>query len=315
VPDVVTFGESMGLLVTEPAAPLRRAHTFARSIAGAESNLAVGLTRLGHSAGWFGRVGDDAFGHGILDVLRAEGVDVSRAIVDPEAPTGILIRDRHAERRIHVLYYRHGSAGSRLCLDDVDLSYLTSAKVIHLTGITPALSDSCHATVAGAIEQARRHGVTVSFDPNLRLRLWTAERAAETIAGLVANVDIVLIGHGEAERLTGRASYKDAASFFIDRGAGLVVVKLGEQGSWATDGTREWSAPAHPVTLVDPVGAGDAFDAGFLSGRLRGFDVQRCLAEANVVGAMSVQVPGDIEGLPYRADVDAVLADEREVDR
>ena len=204
VPELVTFGESMGLLLTEPARPLRGAAGFARSIAGAESNVAVGLSRLGHPSGWFGRVGDDAFGLGILDALRREGVDVDRARVDPEAPTGLLIRDRHPQRRIQVLYYRHGSAGSRLGPGDVDEGYIAGARVLHVTGITPALSDSCLEGVRAAMDGARRRGVTVCFDPNLRLRLWSAQRAAATIEPLLASADIVLTGDGETEKLSGR---------------------------------------------------------------------------------------------------------------
>lgn len=315
MPELVTFGEAMGLLFTEPARPLRTAAGFSRSIAGAESNVAIGMCRLGHTSGWFGRVGDDAFGLGILDALRREGVEVSRSAVDSEAPTGLLIRDRHPERRIQVLYYRHGSAGARLGPGDVDENYVAGARVLHVTGITPALSDSCLEAVRTALEAARRHGATVCFDPNLRVRLWPSERAAATIGPLLALADIVLTGDGETAKLSGRAGVKEGARWFLERGAGLVVVKQGEGGAWASDELREWSAPAHPVTVVDPVGAGDAFAAGFLSGWLRNFDVATCLAEANIVGAMSVQVPGDIDGLPYRTDVDAVLDDEQEVDR
>lgn len=315
MPEVVTFGETMGLLVTEPPLPLRHAAGFTRSVAGAESNVAIGLSRLGHSAGWFGRVGDDAFGQGILDTLRRESVDLRCAAVDPVAPTGLLVRDRHPQRRIQVLYYRHGSAGSRLGPDDVDESYVSGARILHVTGITPALSASCLEAVRRALDIARRHSVTVCFDPNLRQRLWTPEQAAATIGPLLSSADIVLAGEGEVEQLSGCGDREQGALWFLKHGAGLTVVKLGDAGAWATDGMQEWTAPPHPVTVVDPVGAGDAFAAGFLSGWLRGFGVAGCLAEGNVAGSMSVQVPGDIEGLPYRADVDAVLAGEFEVDR
>lgn len=315
MPEVVTFGEAMGLLLTEPPRPLRHAATFTRSVAGAESNVAIGLSRLGHSAGWVGRVGDDAFGLGVLDTLRREDVDTRGVLVDPGGPTGLLVRDHHPERRIQVLYYRHGSAGSRLRPDDVDEQYLARARMLHVTGITPALSESCHQTVRSAVDTAQRHGVTVCLDPNLRLRLWSARRAAAILAPLVAGADIVLTGDREMEQLSGRHGLLPGARWFLECGAGLVAVKRGDAGAWATDGRTEWTSAAYPVTVVDPVGAGDAFAAGFLSGWLRGFQLPACLSEADVAGAMSVQVPGDIEGLPYRADVDAVLAGTMEVDR
>lgn len=313
--DVVTFGEAMGLLVTDPPRPLRSAGSFARSVCGAELNVAVGLSRLGHRSGWFGRVGDDPFGLSILDRLRAEEVDVSRAVADPAAPTGLLIRDTHPERRVNVLYWRHGSAASRLGPADVDVGYIASARVLHVTGITPALSPSCADAVATAIRAARSAGVTVSFDPNLRLRLWTASQAAHVLAPLAGYADVVLTGATEARRLSGQSTAEDGAAWFLHQGARLVVVKLGAAGAWATDGTRQWSVPAHQVTLVDPVGAGDAFAAGFLAARLEGADVPGCLERAALVAAMAVQVAGDIEGLPYRSEVEAALAGTDPVDR
>lgn len=279
MPDVVTFGEAMGLFLTEPPRPLRQAGTFARSVAGAESNVAIGVRRLGHSAGWVGRVGDDAFGHGVLDALRRERVDTNRAIIDHEAPTGLLVRDYHPERRVQVLYYRHGSAGSGLCPDDLDADYLAGARVLHATGITPALSDSCRQATRTALDWARRNRVTVCLDPNLRLRLWSARDAAATLAPLLPTADIVLAGQPEMELLSGRSGAEEGARWFLDGGAGVVVVKTGAAGAWATDGRSEWTSPAYPVTCVDPVCAGDAFAAGFLSGWLRDFDLPGCLWE------------------------------------
>ena len=305
----------MGLLMTDPPRPLRSARSFTRSMCGAEANVAIALSRLGHSSGWFGRVGDDAFGLSILDVLRSEGVDVSRAVVDPSAPTGLLVRDSHPERRVSVLYWRRDSAASRLSPADVDRDYVGSARVLHVTGITPALSPSCHQALLTAVQAARTGGVPVCFDPNLRLRLWSAQQAAEVLRALAGYADVVLTGEAEARRLSGQAIREDAASWFLEQGARLVVVKLGSIGAWATDGGSQWSVPAPQVMAVDAVGAGDAFAAGYLAAWLEGANVPGCLEYAAVVAAMAVQVPGDIEGLPYRSDVDAVLAGADDVDR
>ncbi|HYK67451.1 MAG TPA: sugar kinase [Streptosporangiaceae bacterium] len=314
-PEVVTFGEAMGLLVTDPPRPLRSARTFARSICGAEVNVAVGLSRLGHRAGWFGRVGDDPFGLSVLDALRSEGVDVSRAVVDSSAATGLLVRDSHPERRVSVHYWRHESAASNLNPADVDTGYLASARLLHMTGITPALSPACHAAVLAAAEAARSAGVPVSFDPNLRLKLWSAPQAAEVLGPLSGYADVVLAGDTEARRLSGQQERERAAAWFLEQGARLVVVKLGSSGVWATDGTRQWQVPAYRVTAVDAVGAGDAFAAGYLARWLEGADVADCLKYATVVAAMAVQVVGDIEALPYRSEVDAALAGGDDVDR
>jgi 2-dehydro-3-deoxygluconokinase len=315
VPDVVTMGEAMALFVTEPALPLRSARTFWRSIAGAESNVAIGLCRLGHSAGWIGRVGDDPLGHALLDTLRGEGVDVSRAVVDASAPTGVLIRDRHAERPIHVIYHRRGSAGSRLDVTDVDVDYLAGAAVVHLTGITPALSASARAAVTHAAAAARSRGVDVCLDPNLRLKLWSGAEAAGVLPDLARHASVVLAGADEAMLLAGAHDERAAARWFLDHGVPLVVLKRGARGAWATDGDQEWACEAFPVTTVDVVGAGDAFAAGFLSARLAGAGVQRCLETGNAAGALCTQVPGDIEGLPTRADLDALLDGHADVDR
>jgi 2-dehydro-3-deoxygluconokinase len=306
--DCVTFGETMALLHGEPSVPLTQTTSFNRSTAGAESNVAIGLARLGHQVGWFGRVGDDAFGAAILAALRGDSVDVSRARVDAEAPTGLLIRDSHPQRRISVLYYRDGSAGSRLAPDDVDADYIASARILHVTGITPALSATALAATEEAVEIAKQHGRHVSLDPNLRLRLWSPSQAATVLRRLAKHADTVLVGHHEAELLCERQDPRAVADWF---GAGadgkVVVVKQGAAGAWATDGDQEWHAPAPSVTVVDPVGAGDAFDAGYLSGVLDGQQIEAALERACAAGALAVQAPGDTEGLPHRADLEAML--------
>ncbi|MYW02829.1 sugar kinase, partial [Streptomyces sp. SID3343] len=221
----------MGLLLAEPGRPLEHADVFRRSIAGAESNVAVGLARLGHRVGWFGRVGDDAFGHTVLRTLRGEGVDVSRARVDPAASTGLIVRDCHPERAIEVLYHRTGSAGSRLAREDVDPAWIGSARLLHVTGVTAALSPSALDACVAAVVAARSAGVTVSFDPNVRRKLLAADRWPALLRPLTERADIVLTGLDEAELLTGSADRAVAARRFLDLGARLVVVKDGAKGA------------------------------------------------------------------------------------
>ncbi|MFC9331020.1 sugar kinase [Kitasatospora sp. NPDC057015] len=302
MPEVITFGEAMAVLHGPPAVPLAEVTRFTRTVAGAEANVAVGLARLGHAAAWFGRVGDDAFGQVVLRTLRGEGVDVSRAKVDADAPTGLLVRDCHDSRRISVAYYRSGSAGSRLSPDDVDAQWLGGAKLLHVTGITPALSSSALAATEHVLAAARAARVPVSFDPNIRLRLAPPERWRELLLPLARAAELVLTGQDEAELLSGRRG-RAALLWFLEQGAGLVVAKRGVQGAVATDGTQWWETPPWPVTAVDPVGAGDAFDAGFLSHRLRGHSVPDSLALAARVAALVVAAPGDLAGLPFAADL------------
>ena len=316
MPAVVTFGESMALFRADPGEPLRTARRFSRSIAGAESNLAIGLSRLGCAAGWFGRVGDDPLGLSILDALRAERVDVSRAVVDDSAPTGVLVRDTHAERRIDVAYARLGSAGSRLCVDDLDADYLTSARLLHVTGITPALSGHAREATSAAVTIAAEAGVAVCFDPNIRRRLWPdLDVARRELLALADRARIVLVGHAEAHVLTGEADPEAAARWLAARGIPVVAVKLGADGALAlSDGVLYRGTPLR-VHAVDPIGAGDAFDAGFIAAWLRGAGLRGCVDDGNLAAGLSVQVHGDIEGLPYQRELDDRRANNLETNR
>ena len=298
--DLVTFGESMVLLLAEQSGPMREATTFRRFIAGAESNVATGLSRLGHRAGWFSRVGADEFGRAVVFRIRGEGVDTSHAITDPGAPTGLVIRERREVGPIEQVYYRRGSAASRLSPQDLDQSYITQTRFLHLTGITPALSDSCRETVFVAAEIARGAGVRVVLDPNYRSKLWDAETFRHVVRDLATRCDLLLPGQEEAELLTGESDPTLAARRLRDLGPGTVIVKVGASGALAV--TEEGLVRADAVPLgrvVDPVGAGDAFAAGFLAGTLRGFSLQEALALGNRCGALAMTTAGDMESLPF----------------
>jgi 2-dehydro-3-deoxygluconokinase len=316
LPDVVTFGECMALFRADLGESLRAARRFTRSIAGAESNLAIGLSRLGCRAGWFGRVGDDPLGLGILDTLRGEGVDVSRAAVDGTGFTGVLVRDTHGERRIDVVYARQGSAASRLSVGDLDQDYLTAARVLHVTGITPALSQTAREATAEAVRLVAEAGVTVCIDPNLRRRLWPEmAEARRALLPLLERARIVLVGHAEATVLTGQETAEAAGRWLADHGAATVAVKLGADGALGIQDGRSYHGRALSVHPVDPIGAGDAFDAGFLSAWLRGADLAECIDDGNLAAGLSIQVSGDIEGLPYRREMDERRANNLETNR
>jgi 2-dehydro-3-deoxygluconokinase len=300
--DLVALGETMALFVTEPAAPLRQAHTFVRSIAGAESNVAVGVARLGLKAAWCGRVGGDALGLGILDRLAAEGVDISRAIVDHDGWTGVLVRDRHHEQRINVAYARRGSAGSKLRPGDVHADWVGSARVLHVTGITPALSETAAAAVERALELAGEAGVEVSFDVNLRRRLWADELAASVLQSLVPRVNVLFATEEELLALARSSAVTDAAEWALGLGVRTVVIKRGVKGAIAFDRDETIETEGSRVSPVDPVGAGDAFVAGYLAATLTGQPPASCLEQGCRTGAAAVQVPGDIEGLPWGSD-------------
>jgi 2-dehydro-3-deoxygluconokinase len=295
---VFTFGETMGLISADGIGPLPYARGFTYGIGGSESNTAIGIARLGGHVTWLGRVGRDATGALIAHRLRAEGVH-TRAIAD-DAFTGLMVKHRRSGEVMHVDYHRTGSAGSRLAPGDLPAD-LAGASILHVTGITPALSASARATVFQAVETARARGVTVSVDVNYRAKLWSRFDAAPVLRELVTRADLVFAGPDEAALIAGSAD--GVLDELAKLGPAEVVLKDGARGCTALiDGTRH-EVPALPVTVVDPVGAGDAFVAGYLADREAGADPARRLATATAAGAFQVTVPGDCEGLPTRADL------------
>lgn len=307
-PEVITLGETMALLCSPRVGPLRHAYSLDLSCGGAESNMAIGLSRLGHRVAWVGRVGDDEFGALVRRTLAAEGIDTRAVVVDPAAATGLMVKSRRTNALTRVSYYRSGSAGSRLCPDDVDPDLVRSARVLHLTGITPALSASARAAVRYAADVARAAGVTISLDLNYRQALWTAEEAGAELAELVRAADVVFATEPEA-RLVVAGDDPDALAFGLAKlGPREVLLKRGALGAVAVAGDALVRVAPYDVVEVDPVGVGDAFAAGYLSGLLDGDQVADRLARAALAGAFAVTVSGDWEGLPDRAELAALAA-------
>lgn len=301
----------MAIFTTEQPGPLRHAHRFVRSVGGAESNVAIGLVRLGHRAQWVGRLGADPFGSAILASLRGEGVDVAAARLDSGAPTGVLFKERRAGGDSAVYYYRAGSAASRLEPGDLPGESIANCRVVHLTGITPALSPSCAAAVDAAIGMARTAGALVAFDPNYRARLWTPEAARKAMLALLPAVDALLLGQEEGRLLFGSDDPEVIAREGRARGARHVAIRCGGAGAWAfaAEGEGAW-VPGLAVTPLEAVGAGDAFDAGFIAGLLEGRPEAECVRLGNICGAMATTALGDWEGVPDRDTALRILAGE-----
>jgi 2-dehydro-3-deoxygluconokinase len=303
---LLAVGETMALLVTPELGRLRHAGSLALGVAGAESNVAIGARRLGCPAAWVGRVGDDELGALVVSRIRAEGVDVGGVVRDPGAPTSLMLKERRTAAMVRVLYYRRHGPGSRLEPGDLDPAQVAAAGVLHVTGITPALSDSARATVEHAVELARKAQVPVSFDLNYRSALWPADRAAAVCRDLAARADLVFASDDEAELLGLHGDPADLALGLAGLGGGHAVVKLGERGAVAAVDGRVHLVDPVPVQAVDPVGAGDAFVAGYLAETLAGRPVPERLATAAACGAFAVTVPGDWEGLPSRDELAAL---------
>ncbi|AJY77338.1 sugar kinase [Paenibacillus beijingensis] len=314
VPEVVTFGESMALFMPSSNKGIEHAAALEKLFGGAESNLAIGLARLGHRVGWFGRLGDDPLGRFILKKMRGEGVDVSRAALSSAGPTGLMIRETVAGKS-SVYYYRKRTAMSEMRPEELDAAYIGSARILHVTGITPALSDSCRQTLLEAVRIARASGVCVCFDPNIRLKLWNADEAKAVLVPIAEQADYFLPGLDELKLLYGT----DDLSALTDKLGKLPGVSVIKGGNGVThlleDGVIS-AVPHFPVKqVVDTVGAGDAFCAGFLSGVLRGKPLGEAVRFGNLLGSLAVQVHGDWEGLPTLAEAESMLGGKEHVER
>lgn len=309
MPDIITLGETMVAFVPLMKGPLRHATLFTRTVAGAESNVAVGLARLGVSVGWISRLGNDEFGRYIHSFIRGEGVDTSQVKFMANAPTGIYFKEPRNGTETKVIYYRQGSAASHLCLEDIDDCYFKGAKILHITGISLALSPSCREAVHRAISVAKEAGCLISFDPNLRLKLWGLEEARKEILSLLPEVDIFLPGIDEGKMLFSLEDDRQIARKALMYGVGTVVIKQGASGCLvAVEEEGMIPVPGYQVKdVTDPIGAGDAFDAGFLMGLLKGWPVIKAAKLGNAVGACAVTVGGDVEGLPSEEEAMALL--------
>jgi 2-dehydro-3-deoxygluconokinase len=299
------MGECMAVLYPQEPVTLDDARALLLDIGGAEANLSIALCRMGRSARFISHVGDDPFGQRMRNTLSKEGVDVDYLTTDTSAPTGVFFREWLPDGARRVYYYRANSAASRIGPDDLRAEMFAGARVVHLTGITPVLSASCAAACARAIELAHAAGALVSFDPNYRARLWKPEAARAALLPLMRQSDIILMGHEDAAAVleTGddEAGAMHAAAAL---GPKLIVLKLAERGALALAEGNAYKVPAVPVErMIDPVGAGDGFNAGFLAGWLRGDSMEESLRLGARIGAAAVSTLGDYAGYP-RLDLD-----------
>ena len=305
---ILTFGEAMAMFVAESPGSLEDIERFQRRIAGADNNVAIGLSRLGFPVNWLSRVGADGFGRFIRRTLESEGLDCRYLIEDQDHATGLMFKEqaKHGEDP-RVEYFRSGSAASYLSVEDADAIDFASISHVHATGIPPALSPSCRELSRYVLERARGSGASISFDPNLRPSLWNSEtEMRETLNSMAFQSDWVLPGLAEGRRLTGCDTPETIADFYLQRGVSAVILKLGPEGAFFRGrlGGREetFTLPGHPVTdVVDTVGAGDGFAVGVISALLEGLSPRAAVRRGNLIGAQAVQVRGDMEGLPSRA--------------
>lgn len=307
-PAVVTVGETMLLGVPSRPGRLRHASALLLGIGGAESNVAIALSRLGVPARWVSLLGADEPGQLVLDRVRAEGVDTRDVRRVASHPTGLYLREE-VGGAVRVAYYRQGSAASTLAPGAIDPATLDGARWLHLTGVTPALSASCAEFVRWLAAEARDRGVQVSYDVNYRSKLWGPEAARTFTESFLPLVDLLLVGTEEGRALWDWQDDETHARRFASAGPDEVVLKRGSGGAAALVDGQFVEAPPFPVPQVDPIGAGDAFAAGYLAALVWGAVPAERLRTANAMGAMCVREHGDYEGLPDRRELDDFLAD------
>ena len=291
-------------------APLAIGGSLTMHVAGAESNVAVGVARLGHTVSWGGVVGADPHGEFILRQLRGEGVGLHHR-EDPARRTGVMFLEQRTADVTRAFYYRSGSAGSTLSREDVDRALQPGARILHLTGITPALSPEARKAVEYAAERAAAEGLVVSLDVNYRSKLWAREEAREVLTPLMRHATILIASDDELDLVAAppagvpepEGQEAAMAAELLEQGVRDVVIKRGAAGAGVYSSEGQWETPAVSVTSVDTVGAGDAFTAGYLSALLDGADIPGRLQRGVLTGAFAVSTAGDWEGLPARSEL------------
>ncbi|MGI6208778.1 MAG: sugar kinase [Anaerolineae bacterium] len=298
-PEIIAVGEALvEIMRPERELPLDRPGPFVGPFpSGAPAIFADAAARLGAKAGFIGVVGEDDFGLCLRRRLEQDGVDLSCLRRSSEHTTGCAFVAYFADgSRRFIFHLRHAAAGT-LGPEDVQPAYVQGARFLHVMGSALALSDSAREACYRAVRLAKAAGVRVSLDPNLRPELLGLDQVRKVCAPVLEAADVVLPSGAEARMLTGAASDEEAARELASRGR-IVALKRGAEGSTVYSGPDAFAVPSFPVEEVDPTGAGDCYDAAFLVGLLRGWDLPRVARFANAVGALSVTKLGPMEGAP-----------------
>lgn len=313
MPDIITIGESMVMFIASQGEALESVTDFSRHLAGAESNVAIGLARLGHKSGWMSSLGNDPFGRYIRKTIESEGVDTSTVTLSSVYPTGMLIKERNDVGDPQVYYYRKHSAAANYTTEMLQENYFNEGKIFHVTGIFPALSPECKDALLAAIKIAKSKGMMISFDPNIRLKLWTAAEAKATLLEIAELSDLILPGLHEAEILVGTTDWKQVAKFFHEKGNKIVIMKNGAEGAYYSicqeDGSIQegYETGFKVEKVVDTVGAGDGFAVGVLSAIREGLSLGEAVKRGNAIGSLAVMVRGDYDGYPTREKLEEYL--------
>jgi 2-dehydro-3-deoxygluconokinase len=309
---IATIGDAMVVFNPSKTGPLRFVPSFERAVGGAELNFAIGVTRLDMEAKWISCIGDDEFGKLIYNFARGEGIDVSHVLRTPHIPTSIYFKEIREDGAGKSFYYRNPSPLLELTEDRIDESVLDDVDLLHISGVYLAVCEHNIEVALKLIALAQAKNIPISFDPNLRLKLWTIEDARAVYEKVYPSINLLLTGQDEFELLFEGRTVKDVQeSYKIDE----IIVKKGEQGATVYTATEQYDREAFSVRAIDTVGAGDAFDAAYVYSYLNGDDIVERLRLANGAGALVATIKGDNEGLPSLQELRQFIGDEKLIER
>jgi 2-dehydro-3-deoxygluconokinase len=306
-PDIIAIGEPMLEFNAEEEGALSEVKRFVVGWGGDTSNFAIAASRAGGRVGYLTCLGDDEFGESFLKLWQREGIDVTRIVKDPDAFTAAYFISRKGEQH-YFTYFRRDSAASRMTPGFLPQDYIAGAKLLHVSGISQAISVSAGETVSAAIAIATSAGRLVSYDPNFRPKLWALDRARAVIHATCRQADLIFPSLDDARQLTGMAAPEEIARFYLGLGPKVVVVKLGAEGALlaTADGLRR--VPPYKVDAIDMSGAGDTFDGAFVAGYLAGRPVDECLRFANAAAAITTTGLGCVTPVPRLKEIEAFMA-------
>lgn len=314
--DVITIGDALITMNPSTHGPLRFVNTFERKVGGAELNVAIGCSRLGLKTGWISRLGSDEFGRYIRNYVRGEGIDVSQVELIEGFPTSIYFKEIFGPDRINSYYYRDNSPTNSFTVEDINEDYVRHAKVVHISGVFAAINNTNKDVVLQLLKLAKKHDVLVTFDPNIRLKLWNAEQARECLVTFLPYVDVLLTGEDEAELLLGTSDLTELIDCVKQYGITHIILKKGAQGAIGYKDNQIINSPAIvSANIVDTIGAGDAFAVGYIYSLINNWSLEKSLHFANVVASYVIGVPGDNEGLPYKEEIEIFLGERALIER
>lgn len=306
----ILFGEPMALLIADNTGLLEDVEHFTRSLSGAEVNVSIGLSRLGHKVSYMTRLGDDPFGRYIEKKLREDNIGTEFVTYDDVYRTGIQLKNRVTDGSDpYAPYYRKGSAASHISIEEIEVIDFSDIDHVHVTGIPPALSESSRAATYRLMERAKENNVFITFDPNLRPALWeNKEVMIRVINELASKADIILPGIEECKILVGSEDFETITEFYKNKGIKKIVIKNGDKGAYVCDGEESYNVEGFKINkVVDTVGAGDGFAVGVISGRLEGLPLREMVRRGNAIGAIQVTSISDNAGLPTREELEAFM--------